>query len=204
MRSILTLTSALTFLALPALVLSAVRPAVAQELKYTLSGVTFSDGATGSGYFDFNPTTDTFGNYDIVTTNGTFDKAVGATYTPGTAGTGYAASAFFDQEFSFESGPDGHSNLVLTTNNPAKSPGQYALTTGSLLGGQSFSGSAEYTPTDIPPFYDTPRPISGGSLEVAPAAVPEASTVLSFGLLLIAGSILACSARRRPCRDLRA
>jgi len=52
--------------------------ASAQNLTYTLSGVTFNDGGTASGSFTYNPTTNTYTNINIVTTTGGI--RTGATY----------------------------------------------------------------------------------------------------------------------------
>ncbi len=72
-----TLCLALTLTAPLALLEAAAHPAAAQELTYTLSGVTFADGATASGSFNFDLSTQTFGDYDMTTTNGISDGQLG-------------------------------------------------------------------------------------------------------------------------------
>jgi len=53
--------------------------ASAGTLTWTISGVTFNDGGTASGTFDYDADTDTFSNIDITTTAGTVFGA--STYT---------------------------------------------------------------------------------------------------------------------------
>ena len=80
MYSSRTIRLGLALTGLCALGVAAARPAAAQNLLYTLSGVTFADGATASGFFNANPTTGVFGALDITTTNGLTDGLLGKHY----------------------------------------------------------------------------------------------------------------------------
>jgi hypothetical protein len=51
----------------------------AQTLTWTLSGVTFDDGGTGSGSFNYDASTNTYSNVNITTTSGS--KQPGASYS---------------------------------------------------------------------------------------------------------------------------
>ena len=53
--------------------------AAADGVTWTLEGLTFSDGATATGSFVYDATTNTFSSIDIVTSNGVL--FTGATYT---------------------------------------------------------------------------------------------------------------------------
>ena len=171
------------------------RPAAAQDLTYTLSSVTFSDGAAAFGSFVYNPTTDNFSAYDITTTNGLTDMLAGYQYVPGTAFIGGQGDSFQLADGDPYHSPGGEQYLELTTTGPfpgPTSPGTYALEPGvfSPPGSAFPDGSAEYTkPVGASQFTTTvPRTISGGFLVVTDTTpVPEASTIFSFGLLLALG-----------------
>jgi hypothetical protein len=62
-RSLFSAVLLLALLSLPSI-------ASADSILWTLSGVTFSDGATASGSFDYNSATNTFSAIDIVTSTG--------------------------------------------------------------------------------------------------------------------------------------
>ncbi len=172
------------------------RPAAAQALLYTLSGVTFSDGATASGSFVFDPTANNFGAYDITTTNGVTDSLAGYHYVPGTAFPGGEGFSFQFADGDPYHSPGGEQYLeLITTGEPypgAVTPGTYALQPGQFNPpGYPFpDGSAEYTSTvgTVGFAPATPRTISGGFLIVtSDSPVPEASTTVSFSLLLALG-----------------
>ena len=160
---------------------TAAKPAAAQNLVYTLSGVTFSDGATGSGSFTFNPATGTMSagltTFNIATTAGVTDSLTAGSYTSG------SATAFEQQNsvFSFDYGDGSTSfhDLTLMTTTAVGSVGTYSLVPGTVTARNQFVGSGEYAPTF--------RLLTSGFLIVTPAAVPEASTTISFGLLLAFG-----------------
>ena len=183
-----TLCLGLTLAGLCALSAALARPASAQNLTYTLSGVTFSDGAVASGYFIFNPATQSFGTFRITTTDGTTGSQSGGVYAlPATstfsAGVGGAATG--DGYFEFDNFSAGRT-LGLATSAEASSPGTVPL----ALFNSSFA-SREYT-------GNATRTITAGFLDItAPAAVPEASTTVSLGLLLALGAGGLVVARRR-------
>ncbi len=172
--------------------LSAARPASAQLLTYTLSGVTFSDGAVATGYFVFDPTSQSFSSFDITTTNGKMDSLLGGVYAaPGTipikGGIGGVAAG--NGYFEFDT-PNTSRSLQLATSAEASSPGAVPL----ALFPVGIVSSREYTGD----FQGSLRTITAGSLDItAPAAVPEASTTISLGLLLLLGAGGFVAARRR-------
>lgn len=190
MHSPRTIGLGLTVAGLCVLSAAAARPALAQNLTYTLSGVTFSDGAAASGYFVFNPATQSFGTFSITTTSGTTDSLTGGTYAlPATstikAGVGGVATG--NGYFEFDTFSTGRT-LGLATSAEASSPGIIPLALMPI----GFASSEENT-------GDSTRTITAGFLDIAaPAAVPEASTTVSLGLLLVlgAGSLVVAKRRR--------
>ena len=176
--------------------LGAARPAAAQDLLYTLSGVTFVDGVVATGSFSFNPTTGAFGAYNITTTNGVTDTLIGANYTPGKiAPTFIGSPASPGSNFSFTF--DKSRFLTLSTAAPALAPGLYSLLPGRFVTVPTpqILDSGEFITQNGSP---NGRGIVAGSLAVTPAAVPEASTTASLGLLLTLGlGGLAVAAKRK-------
>jgi hypothetical protein len=168
-----TLSLGLTLTVLLALGTTAARPASAQNLQYTLSGVKFTDGATATGFFHADPTAGTFGAFDITTTSGLTDGIVGAHYVSGSA---FPINApFFAFEFL-----SGTSLLVLSAGSDTRIPGTLLLQPGSFNAGNHLVNSGES-------INSATRLISTGQLIAAGTPVPEASTTVSFGLLLALG-----------------
>ncbi len=192
MHSARTLRLGLALTGLCALGVTAARPAAAQNLLYTLSGVTFADGATATGFFNANPTTGVFGTLDITTTSGLTDGLPGTHYV--TATTTPANSPYF--AFSFTSGLN---TLVLSVGVDDRVPGVQPLQPGTSSGPFQLSNSGEVTrPVGG---SQAVRPITAGSLIATAAPVPEASTVVSFGLLLALGlGGLVFAAKRKKAR----
>ncbi len=178
----------LTVAGLCALSAAAARPVLAQNLTYTLSGVTFSDGAFATGSFVFNPATQSFGTFSITTTDGTTGSQSGGVYAlpaTSTVSAGVGGAATGDGYFEFDTSSTGRM-LGLATSAEASSPGTVPL----ALFNSSFA-SREYT-------GNATRTITAGFLDItAPAAVPEASTTVSLGLLLALGAGSVIAARRR-------
>ena len=176
--------SALLLSALAVLGLAAARPAGAQNLTYTLSEVTFTDGGQVTGFFDYNPTTGIVGDYDVVTATG---PATGTGYNRLNSGP----FLFNSRTFEFLTASLPSSFLVLSASSSITSSGVYTLNPGTFVTANSLSGSGEFTPTGNrvvgPPSPSSPP--AGPSLVVTFAAptVPEASTAASFGLLLALG-----------------
>ena len=183
-----TLSLGLAFVGLCTFGIVASKPVAAQNLTCTLSGVTFGDGATATGYFNFNPTTQTVGTFDVVTANGIPSSFPGNDYANGLANffSGVAPLGPFqgEGEIDFDGiGSSAGDALTLFTSSPITSAGVYFVTPGTRIGHGSFSGSGESYNTQNP---DSVRTISTGSIVVT-NAVPEASTTISFGLLLALG-----------------
>ena len=166
------------------------RPASAQTFQYTLSGVTFADGAIATGSFSYNFTTNTFGAFDVTTTNGLTDGLLGTHYLPPT-GTATAVSNFAFEFFS------GRNELVLNTFGADNASGTLLLQPGSIPQGGGLMASGEFA-TPATGGSTSARVISAGSLVATGAPVPEASTTVSFGLLLALGmGGLVLAAKRR-------
>lgn len=171
----------------------AARPAAAQNLLYTLSNVTFADGATATGFFNANPTTGVFGNLDIITTSGLTGGLPGTHYAKAT--TSPNNSPFF--AFSFTSGLN---QLVLSVSTDDRIPGTQPLQPGSSSGPFQLTNSGEATrPVGG---SQAVRVISSGSLIATAAPVPEASTTASLGLLLALGlgGLVIAKRRRKAAR----
>ena len=169
-RAIAALVLALTILAS----LSFARSSHAMPMLFTLTGVTFNDGATATGSFAFNPTTGNFGTFLITTT--TSVSNTGSTYSS-LAGTStfYLASpdAFIFDNFSIDS-----HYLVFSFSGHITGPGVYALDLGVPNGPDSFLGSGEFV--DMALDY---RLVTGGLLTVTLPGVPETGGTL-FSLVI--------------------
>ncbi len=141
--------------------------------------MTFSDGAAASGYFIFNPATQSFGTFSITTTGGATDSVPGGVYAPPATGTiksGLGGAAAGNGYFEFDNF-SAFRTLGLAATAEASSPGIIPL----ALTNTGFA-SQEIT-------ADSTRAITAGFLDItAPAAVPEASTTVSLGLLLMLGA----------------
>lgn len=164
--------------------LTSLRAASAQNLTYTLSGVTFSDGAVAAGFFDFNPTTQVFSNFNITTMSGVTDSDPGFNYFYGPSGT--YAQTLSGILYVFQSEVTPFPSITLVTASDSSSPNLYPLDPGEVYSSGGFSGSGEITSAGV-------RGVAAGSLLVT-NAVPEASTTISFGLLLalgLGGSVIA-------------
>jgi len=178
---------------------AAAHPANAQGLEYfTLSGVTFADGGTASGSFVFNPAfvimyggpATPLSSFNITTTDGVTDSFAGIHYmSPGSA-------------YKLSDGYLGH-NYSFVFNNLSGTGGQLYLA-------PDYSGTATNVFPLIPGFNDpnlgasgssetisSTRQIVSGFLIESPAAVPEASATVSFGLLLALGLGGVVAARRK-------
>ena len=171
----------------------AARPAAAQNLLYTLSNVTFADGATATGFFNANPTTGVFGTFDIITTSGLTDGLPGTHYAKAT--TTPANGPFF--AFSFASGLN---MLSVSVSTDDRIPGVQPLQPGSSSSPFQLSNSGEFI--HFANGSQAVRVISGGSLIATAAPVPEASTTASLGLLLALGlgGLVIAKRRRKAAR----
>jgi hypothetical protein len=170
----------------PALVLGVVlltilgfaRSSLAVPFTFTLTGVTFNDGATASGYFIFDPSTSTYGPFSITTTAGV--SFTGSLYSPG-AGTGTSYLSSPDQ-FIFDNFSIDSHYLVLSYSGHITGPGIYTLAPGTGTGPGSFSNSGEFVDAS----FDY-RLITAGSLTVTPASVPESGKTLTcFAIGMVA------------------
>ena len=165
------------------------RDASAQDLIFTLDGVTFNDGATASGYFDYNPTSNVFGTYDITTgnENQTESHYLGPIIGQSTQDAQYTGTGFLffaDQ---------GH-KLSLDPYSPATSPGTFVIVPGQLDSYNNLVGSGEILQNE-----EIIHTITAGNLVVTgPSAVPEPSASASFavGTLMLAGLAVVAGRRR--------
>ena len=116
------------------------RSSHAMPMLFTLTGVTFNDGATATGSFAFNPTTGNFGAFLITTTTSVSNTGSIYSSLAGTS-TFYLASpdAFIFDNFSIDS-----HYLVFSFSGHITGPGVYALDLGVPNGPDSFLGSGEF------------------------------------------------------------
>jgi hypothetical protein len=152
--------------------LALARSSDATPMLFTLTDVTFNDGSTASGSFFFNPSDQTYGAFNIITSNSLYSPGMGTA-------TNYLSSpdAFIFDNFSVNS-----HYLVLAFAGHIITSGVYALEPGVAAGPGSFSWSGEFV--DITLDY---RLITGGSLTVTPIGVPETGgTLLSLVIGIIA------------------
>ena len=154
--------------------LSLARSSHAVPMLFTLTDVTFNDGATATGSFAFNPTSGNFGTFLITTT--TSVSNTGSTYSS-LAGTStfYLASpdAFLFDNFSIDS-----HYLVFSFSGHITDPGVYALDLGVPNGPDSFLGSGEF----VDALLDY-RLVTSGFLTVTVPGVPETGGTL-FSLVI--------------------
>jgi hypothetical protein len=163
-------------------------------MLFTMTGVTFNDGATAGGSFVFNPTTGNFGAFLITTTMSVSNA--GSTYSS-LAGTStfYLASpdAFIFDNFSIDS-----HYLVFSFSGHITGPGVYTLDIGVANGPDSFLGSGEFVDSSLD--Y---RLLATGSLTVTSlSAVPETGGTL---LCLTISVVALCGFQlvSRRCHDKR-
>src|SRR5438067_3784158 len=84
--------------------LALARSSEATPMLFTLTGVTFNDGSTASGSFFFNSSNQTYGEFNIITSNSL--SHTGSLYSPGMGtATDYLSSpdAFIFDNFSVNS-----------------------------------------------------------------------------------------------------
>jgi hypothetical protein len=148
------------------LLASVLTPAVhAIPLEYSLSGVTFNDGGTASGYFIYDPTTQVSGQFDIFTTGGHHY-----------IGSGFQVIPDFNLFGIYNSTG---TELQLVTTQSAVTPGVYQLQPGHIGGLLNLLGSGETVAFPA-------RLVTTGSLVVT--AAPDGGqtiTLLGFSFLLL-------------------
>jgi hypothetical protein len=159
--------------------LALARSSDATPMRFTLTGVTFNDGSTATGSFIFNPSNQTYGTFNVITSSSL--SYSGSIYSAGTGtGTNFLSSpdAFIFDNFSIDS-----HYLVLAFSGHITNPGVYALEPGVPHGQGTFSWSGEFV--DMALGY---RLITGGFLTVTlPSGVPEnGGTLLSLMIGIIA------------------
>jgi hypothetical protein len=153
-----------------ALTLAAAGRASAQTYQCTLN-VNFLFGGSAAGTFDFNDSaSQTVTNWDITSTGSSVFSIPGFTFQPSDSTATGGLSGF-----GFQGSTDSQYNLDIS-NALITGPGTYDVT------GQLYSA-------DIGQPNEAAVQVTDGTLKVA--AVPEASSIISFGLLVSAGGLLA-------------
>ena len=179
-----------------ALSLASSKPAAAQIFTCTLSGVTFDDCTVATGNFTFDSTAETIINDNITTTTGVTSLLPGAHYAPFSSPTISYAAEQSNRVFEFQSASGVPYNyLLLLPNANITRSGTYLLQPG-FYAGTTLDDSQEVIESGFP-FTTNHRAIVTGSLVVTPAAVPEASTTVSLGLLLALGAGAFAVARQK-------
>ena len=167
------------------------RAASAQNLLFTLDGVTFEDGATASGSFNYDSTQNVFGAYDITTMSN--DTQTGDHYLGPIIGQSNQ-NAQLDSAGRFVFSADYGHKLYLDTFSPATSSGTFGIIPGYLDSDNNLFLSGEILPND-----EIIHTITAGNLIVTdPSAVPEPSASASFavGTLMLAGLAVVAGRRR--------
>lgn len=154
--------------------------ASADGLSWTLTGVTFDDGGTASGSFNYNAVTNTFSNIDITTTAGSaFPGATYTTLSGAFPGSSTSTSLFLGASSGSFTGP----LLLLFFDAPLINSG--GTVTAPLTTGLDFGGGEGSLSTEA-------RFITGGaatSTVVTPE--PSALSLLGVGLAaLLAGAVM--------------
>lgn len=174
--------------ALAALGLAAVCPqaARAQTLIVALQGVAFADGATASGYFDYNPATNTVGPFDFTTTTGTTDGYPGFEYTSANS------TDYYNTPYILKVQATGTNDFFTLAYSSITGPGTYSVTPGTPNGSGSFVNSGEgfQGPTN------TYRLITGGSVVASAAPEPAQMVGLGFAVLGLGGLFLRAYKRK--------
>jgi len=167
--------------------------AKAQQLLFTLSGVAFADNAVATGSFIFDPSTNTFGDFNITTTVGiTGDNYVGSDYSS-LAGTKATYSEGNPNAYVFNNFPFGLNDnhyLSLAVAVVITTPGTYALLPGNSTAQGEFGNSGEFVDSS----FDV-RLITSGNLIVTAVPEPQTWALLAAGL-----AILLSTPRGRPRR----
>jgi|SRR5215470_3586346 len=165
-RSLIAALGLIVLLSLPS-----VASADGVTVSWTFSGVTFDDGGTASGSFDYNALHNTYSAIDITTTLGS--AFGGTTYKSLSGGFGSSSTGLI-------LGPSGD-----LTNTPL-----LFLMFGSLTdsgGTVSLTGVGEGTCDNSDCSNNTLlRSITGGELGGTPISIPEPSAFLLLGLGLVA------------------
>lgn len=158
-----------------ALIFGAAAPAHADVMTWNLSGVTFTDGTTASGFVNMDPTAKVKSTFNVSTMNGglsafTYDNSNSGLYFGGGAGP---------------------NNFILFTNQGNRYF-NFSFTNALNASGGSFAlnTASSYECTNCGQF----RMVTGGSLSTAATDVPEPGTV---ALLIPALGMLGWMSRRR-------
>lgn len=160
------------FLALSALLATLALPCHADVIRWQLQGVTFADGATASGFFDFETTTRSTIDWDIVTTTGT---APGDPFGPGFEYTPAASRTN-------SNGLDNNMTLIA----PRTGVPRYTLSFSVL---SSLSTPVSFLPlavgsleASVPAGTAFSRPVTAGGLGAVPVPEPATWLILATGL----------------------
>jgi len=160
-------------------------PASAEPILWTLSGITFGDGATATGSFDYNSDTGLYSAIQITLAGGTLPASLRGTYTyPDICCSGASDPIFLLDVPS--ANEVGQPVLQLFLNSPMTDAGgvipliQALVSTCGNSNCQAFPnpGPPQLLPSGLP------------SPEITSGEVPEPTTMALFGLGLVALAVL--------------
>jgi hypothetical protein len=162
----------------------------AEPLLFTLTGVTFNDGAVAAGSFILDPSTQVYGAFNITTGVGFSPINTGSNYgtVAGTTTQYFSGSGGFADDFVFDNlAFDGHElALSLTGDIHISGPGTYTLNRGQPNGPGIFDLSGEFVNADFATINY--RVLTNGSLIVTDIPpVPEPASWILATMGLIAG-----------------
>jgi hypothetical protein len=155
---------------------------VAQPLTWTLQGVTFSDGGTASGSFQYDAATQTYSNINITTTTGTV--RTGATYHFFSSGLGPVPPASYVLVVTIGSGdPTGTPVLFLPFSAPGltNSGGTVTLNVGQ----EASCANAGCNGPATPQRFTTAGSVVGSQTPPPATPAPTTSLLMLSGMAMI-------------------
>ena len=162
-------------------------PASAAVLTWTLHNVTFDDGGTASGTFDYDAATNTFSNFAISMSGGTAIFFPSFEYSPGTAHT-RAPLSTTTLSIDANSISVDQRTLFMQFEQPLTDNGGVSV----VQNPDGLGGDSEFRTLVTSPPFGQRGFIAGGTV----TAVPEPSSLAMLALGALAGGLLLLRRRR--------